>query len=191
MTLERQAKLVGCGVGLLQVGRALTFSAALSALGVADTPAVIWFRKEGRAAPSPSGGPRHDVSWDRRPHGHSLRQRKDGIGGSAWVENPRVYRFAEGVLKPGKNVFVDSCFEDWAQGRLSRASLKICIVLLRDKTSVSLAGEWKGKAERRRPSSASLTDFLRKLARYAVGAVRRNVGAHRSTLHHRRDLVSG
>jgi sialate O-acetylesterase len=66
------------------------------------------------------------------------------VGGSAWVENPRAYRLGDDVLKPGKNVFAIRVFKTGAKGGFLGKPEDLH-VLLGDKTSISLAGEWKGK----------------------------------------------
>ena len=177
------------GVGGWQVGRALTFSAALLPLGVPDTPAVIWLRKE-VVLPNPLPAGRAMMFLGIVDRMDSVYVNGKFVGGSAWVENPRVYRLGGGVLKPGKNVFVIRVLKTGPKGGFLGKPEDLHL-LLGDKTSVSLAGEWKGQAERRRPSAASLTDFLRKLARHAVGSVPGNVGADRSTFHYRRIWYQG
>ncbi|HEY5213650.1 MAG TPA: sialate O-acetylesterase, partial [Acidobacteriaceae bacterium] len=86
-----------------------------SELGVPDTPAVAWFRKD-------------IVLPDPLPTGRALLflgsiERMDTayingtvIGASAWVENPRVYFIHDGVLKPGKNVIAIRVFKTKPQG---------------------------------------------------------------------------
>ncbi len=113
-----------------------------SELGVPDTPAVAWFRKE-------------IVLPDPLPAGLSLLflgsiERMDTayingieVGGSAWVENPRVYFIRDGVLKPGKNIVAIRVFKTKPQGGfLDKA--EVLRLMLGDRTSVPLAGEWKG-----------------------------------------------
>jgi sialate O-acetylesterase len=114
-----------------------------AALGVADTPAVIWLRKE-VVLPNPLPAGRVMMFLGIVDRMDTVYVNGKFIGGSAWVENPRVYRFGEGVLKPGKNVFVIRVLKTGPRGGFLGKPDDLH-VLLGDKTSVSLAGEWKAK----------------------------------------------
>src|SRR5579859_1640648 len=86
-------------------------------VGVPDTPALVWFRKE-ITLPDPL--PKAEAKSSPAPRlfpgsGNSLAlgeiERMDTaflngteVGGSAWVENPRKYFIRDGILKPGSNV---------------------------------------------------------------------------------------
>ncbi|MFL6417088.1 MAG: sialate O-acetylesterase, partial [Bryobacteraceae bacterium] len=112
-------------------------------LGVPDTPAVAWFRKE-------------IVLPDPLPTGRAVLflgavERMDTVyingslaGGSAWVENPRVYPIHEGVLKPGRNVIAIRVLKTKPNGGFLGKPEELRL-MLGDKTNVKLAGEWKGK----------------------------------------------
>ena len=114
-----------------------------SELGVPDTPAVVWFRKE-------------IVLPDRLPEGHATLflgsvERMDTaylngteVGASAWVENPRVYHIPGGVLKPGKNILAIRVLKTKPQGGFLAQPEELRLTL-GDKTSIPLAGEWKGR----------------------------------------------
>ncbi|MGA2570921.1 MAG: sialate O-acetylesterase [Terracidiphilus sp.] len=112
-------------------------------LGVPATPAVAWFRRE------------IDLP-DPLPPGHALVflgsiERMDtvyingrSVGGSSWVENPRVYFIPEGVLKPGKNLVAIRVFKTKPDGGFLGKPADLHLAL-GDHSSVPLAGEWKGK----------------------------------------------
>lgn len=112
-------------------------------LGVPSTPALAWFRKE-------------IVLPDPLPAGTTLAflgsiERMDTvyvngteIGGSAWVENPRTYPIRDGVLKPGRNLIVIRVLKSKPNGGFLAKPEAIHLVL-GDKTSIPLAGQWKGK----------------------------------------------
>ena len=114
-----------------------------SELGAPDTPAVVWFRKE-------------IVVPDPLPPGHASLflgsiERMDTayingtqVGASAWVENPRVYFIPDGVLKPGKNVVAIRVLKTKPQGGFL-AKPEELRVELGDKTSIPVAGKWKGQ----------------------------------------------
>jgi sialate O-acetylesterase len=111
-------------------------------LGVPDTPAVVWFRKVINLP-------------DRLPPGRAMLylgeiERMDTVyingmfdGGSAWVENPRVY-FVGRALKPGRNVIAIRVFKTKPDGGFlaKPADLRLA---LGDQTSIPLAGQWKAK----------------------------------------------
>ena len=114
-----------------------------SELGVPDTPAVAWFRKQ-------------IVLPDPLPAGHAMLflgsiERMDTayingtqVGASAWVENPRVYFISDGVLKPGKNVVAIRVLKTKPQGGFLSKPEDLRL-MLGDKTSIPLAGKWKGQ----------------------------------------------
>lgn len=112
-------------------------------LGVPDTPAVAWFRRE-------------IVLPDPLPAGRALLflgsiERMDTayingieVGASAWVENPRVYFIRDGVLKPGKNIVAIRVFKTQPVGGFLGKPEELRL-MLGDKSSIPLAGTWKGQ----------------------------------------------
>jgi len=66
------------------------------------------------------------------------------VGASAWVENPRVYPIADGVLKPGKNVLAIRVLKTKPQGGFLSKPEDLQLVL-GDKSSIPLAGKWKAQ----------------------------------------------
>src|SRR5208283_4517350 len=112
-----------------------------SELGVPDTPAVVWFRKDivlpdplpvGRASLFLGSVERMDTAYINGTE----------VGASAWVENPRVYLIRDGVLQPGKNVLAIRVFKTKPQGGFLAKSDELRLTL-GDKTSIPLAGKWK------------------------------------------------
>lgn len=112
-------------------------------LGVPDAPAVAWFRKE-------------ITTPDPLPQGRSLLflgsiERMDTayingveVGASAWVENPRVYFIHDGVLKQGKNIVAIRVLKTKPDGGFLGKAEELRLQL-GDKTSIPLAGKWKGQ----------------------------------------------
>lgn len=112
-------------------------------LGVPTAPALVWFRKE-------------IVLPDPLPAGMALAflgsiERMDTvfingteIGGSAWVENPRVYPIRDGLLKPGRNLIAIRVLKSKPDGGFL-AKPEAIRLMLGDKTSIPLAGPWKAK----------------------------------------------
>jgi sialate O-acetylesterase len=112
-------------------------------LGVTDNPAVAWFRKEivlpdllpsGRAALFLGSIERMDTAYINGTE----------VGASAWVENPRVYFIRDGVLKPGRNAIAVRILKTKPQGGFLAKPEELRLVL-GDKTSIPLAGKWKGQ----------------------------------------------
>ena len=112
-------------------------------LGVADTPAVVWFRKEITLPdPLPAGRAALYLGIVDRMDTAFVNGRQ--VGGSAWVENPRVYPMFPGVLKPGKNNVTVRVFKTTPAGGFLSKPDGIRLTL-GDGTSLPLAGKWKGK----------------------------------------------
>ena len=112
-------------------------------LGVPETPAVAWFRKEimlpktlpaGRALLFLGSIERMDTAYINGAW----------VGASAWVENPRVYPIPDGVLKSGENVVAIRVLKTKPQGGFLGKPEDLRLVL-GDKTIVPLAGKWKGQ----------------------------------------------
>ncbi len=114
-----------------------------SDLGVPDTPAVVWFRKEivlpGRL---PDGQASLFLGSVERMDTAYLNGTE--VGASAWVENPRVYLIRDGVLKPGKNVLAIRVFKTKPLGGFLAKPEELRLTL-GDQTSIPLGGEWKGQ----------------------------------------------
>ena len=126
-------------------------------LGVPQTSAVAWFRKVvDLPNPLPAGhATLHLGSVERMDTAYVNGAE---VGGSAWVENPRVYPLRETVLKPGRNVIAIRVLKTKPDGGFISKPEDLHIEL-GDKTIVPLAGEWKGKlsVDARPPHSLPLT----------------------------------
>ncbi|MEO8597266.1 MAG: sialate O-acetylesterase [Candidatus Solibacter sp.] len=110
-------------------------------LGVDDVPSLMWLRKEITLPdPLPAGNGRVLLgSVDKMDTVYINGQQ---IGSSSWVENPRAY-FARG-LKPGKNVIAIRLLNT-SPGKGGFISGADSLKLVLGETTISLAGEWKGK----------------------------------------------
>ncbi|MGE5488702.1 MAG: sialate O-acetylesterase [bacterium] len=112
-------------------------------LGVPKTPAVAWFRKEITLPdPLPSGPAMIFLGVVERMD--TVYINGQFVGGSAWVENPRMYRIRNGVLKPGRNTVTVRVFKVRENGGF-RAKPEQLRLVLGDKTEIPLAGAWKGR----------------------------------------------
>jgi sialate O-acetylesterase len=112
-------------------------------LGVPDTPAVVWFRKE-IEIPDPVPPGRNMVLLGIIEKMDTVYVNGREVGGSAWVENPRAYFVPQGVLKPGKNTIVIRVFKTQPNGGFMSKAEDLHLVLA-DKTDISLAGKWQAK----------------------------------------------
>jgi sialate O-acetylesterase len=110
-------------------------------LGVPDTPAVVWFRKE-ITLPNPLPEGRTMLSLGEIERMDTVYVNGKSIGGSAWVENPRVYP-ATG-LKPGRNVIAIRVLKTKPDGGFLSPPEALHLELA-DHSSIPLAGEWKAK----------------------------------------------
>ena len=112
-------------------------------LGVPDTPAVAWFRRE-ITLPDPIPAGRAQLFLGSVERMDTAFINGTWVGASAWVENPRVYFIPDGVLKPGKNVVAIRVLKTRPQGGFLGKPEELRLVL-GDKNSIPLAGAWKGK----------------------------------------------
>ncbi|SPE27807.1 putative glycosyl hydrolase [Candidatus Sulfotelmatomonas gaucii] len=121
----------------------VTLPGGFAELGVPDTPALAWFRKEiDLPDPLPAGRAmmflgiieRMDTVWVNGQE----------AGGSAWVENPRVYFMRPGVLKPGRNIIAIRIMKTKPDGGFMSKPEGLHLVL-GDNSNIPLAGAWKGQ----------------------------------------------
>jgi len=111
-------------------------------LGVDDTPNLSWFRREITLPENaPQGMARLYLGSIDKMDTAYINGRQ--VGASSWVENPRTY-FANGVLKPGRNVIALRIFKAKPGGGFLGKADDIHLTLS-DGTVIPLAGEWKGK----------------------------------------------
>lgn len=114
-----------------------------SELGVPETPALVWFRKE-FVLPDPLPGGRAMLFLGSIERMDTAYVNGKEVGGSAWVENPRAYPIGEGVLKPGRNIVAIRVLKTKPVGGFLGKPEEVHLVL-GDKTDISMAGKWKGK----------------------------------------------
>ena len=113
-----------------------------AALGVPDTPSVVWFRKE-VTLPDPLPTGRTMLFLGVVDRMDSVWINGKFVGGSAWVENPRRY-FLRGVLKPGKNLIAIRIMRLAAGGGFMGKPADLHLQI-GDQTDIPLAGDWKAK----------------------------------------------
>jgi sialate O-acetylesterase len=111
-------------------------------LGVPETPAVCWFRKE-VLLPNPLPPGRTTISLGIVERMDTTYVNGQSVGASAWVENPRRYVLKNGILKPGTNVIALRVFKTKPDGGF-RSSPDALHLTLGDGKNIPLAGEWRG-----------------------------------------------
>lgn len=114
-----------------------------SELGVPETPALAWFRKE-IVLPDPLPAGRALVFLGSVERMDTVYVNGKFAGASAWVENPRVYFLGDGVLKPGRNVIAIRVLKTKPDGGFLGKPEELHLTL-GDKTNIPLAGTWKGR----------------------------------------------
>jgi len=123
--------------------KTVTVPGGFSELGIAETPSVCYFRKE-ITLPDPLPAGKATIYLGVIERMDTTQINGHWVGASAWVENPRVYRIGEGILKPGRNVVTVRVFKLKPNGGFQSKPDQLRLVL-GDKTAIPLAGEWKGK----------------------------------------------
>jgi sialate O-acetylesterase len=126
-------------------------------LGVPDTPALVWFRKEitlpdplpkavvqANATPGPLSRSGQMLSLGEIERMDTAFVNGTEVGGSALVENPRRYFLREGILKPGRNVIAIRVLKTKAEGGFLSMPEELNLTLA-DGTKIPLAGTWKAK----------------------------------------------
>jgi sialate O-acetylesterase len=112
-------------------------------LGVPETPTLVWFRKQ-IVLPDPLPAGRAAMFLGMIERMDTVYVNGTQVGGSSWVENPRVYPMRPGLLKPGKNIVAIRVLKTKPQGGFLSKPEELHLVL-GDKTDIPLAGEWQAK----------------------------------------------
>ena len=121
----------------------VTIPGGFEELGVPDTPALVYFRREiNLPDPLPQGRAMMFLGPIERMD--TVYVNGTSVGGSSWVENPRVYFMRPGVLKPGKNMITIRVFKTKPNGGFLGKPEDLRLVL-GDRSIIPLGGEWKGK----------------------------------------------
>ena len=119
-----------------------TLKSAFADLGVPETPAVVWLRREIELPdPLPAGMAKVLLGVVEKMDTVHINGR--WVGASSWVENPRVYPIGPDVLRPGKNTVVIRVLKTKPDGGFNTPAGDLKIVL-GDGSSVALEGAWKG-----------------------------------------------
>jgi sialate O-acetylesterase len=111
-------------------------------LGVPTEPALVWFRKE-VVLPDPLPAGRMMLFLGSIERMDTVYVNGKEVGGSSWVENPRVY-FLNNALKPGRNTIAIRVLKTRPDGGFLGKPEDLHL-MLGDKSTIAMAGEWKGK----------------------------------------------
>jgi sialate O-acetylesterase len=120
----------------------VTIPGGFAGLGVPDTPALVYFRRE-FDVPDPVPTGRNMVQLGIIEKMDTVYINGQEIGGSSWVENPRQYFIRPGMLKPGKNVITIRVLKTLPNGGFMSKPEDLRMTI-GDKT-IPLAGAWKAK----------------------------------------------
>jgi len=119
-----------------------TLKTAFADLGVPESPAVVWLRREIELPdPLPTGVAKVLLGVVEKMDTVHINGR--WIGASSWVENPRAYFIGPDVLRPGKNRIAIRVFKTKPDGGFANPADDLKIVL-GDGSAVALEGAWKG-----------------------------------------------
>jgi sialate O-acetylesterase len=122
--------------------KATTLKTGFVALGVPESPAVCWFRREIELPdPLPAGVAKVLLGVVEKMD--TVYLNGHWTGASSWVENPRVYPVGSGVLRPGRNVVAIRVLKTKPDGGFTNPASDLKIVL-GDGTVVPLEGAWRG-----------------------------------------------
>jgi sialate O-acetylesterase len=110
-------------------------------LGVPTEPALVWFRKQ-VVLPDPLPPGRTMLFLGSIERMDTVYINGKEVGGSSWVENPRVY--FGGALKPGRNLIAIRVLKTKPNGGFLGKPEELHLTL-GDKTTIPIAGDWKAK----------------------------------------------
>jgi hypothetical protein len=123
--------------------KSVTLPGGFAGLGVPVTPAVAWFRKE-ITLPSPLPQGLTLIALGEIQRMDSVYVNGTFVGGSAWVEHPRIYRIPPDVLRPGRNLIAVRVFKTEPHGGFLDRPSEFHLTLA-DHSVIPLAGAWQGR----------------------------------------------
>ena len=121
----------------------VTIPGGFAELGVPDTPAVVWFRKE-VTLPDPLPAGPSMIGLGSIEKMDTVFINGTSVGSSAWVENPRLYFIPPAALKPGRNVIAVRVLKTKPVGGFLSKPEDLNLKL-GDGAQIPLAGAWKGR----------------------------------------------
>lgn len=112
-------------------------------LGVPDTPALVWFRRE-VTLPDPVPAGHSAIALGSIERMDTVYINGTEVGASAWVENPRLYFIPPALLKPGRNLIAVRVLKTKPVGGFLGKPEDLYLKL-GDGSKIPLAGAWKGR----------------------------------------------
>jgi sialate O-acetylesterase len=122
--------------------KTVTIPGGFAELGVPAEPALVWFRKE-LVLPDPLPAGRTMLFLGSIERMDTVYVNGKEVGGSSWVENPRVY-FLNSALKPGRNTIAIRVLKTKPDGGFLGKPEELHMTL-GDKSTIPIAGAWKAK----------------------------------------------
>ncbi len=120
--------------------KSVSLKEGFAQLGVASTPAVVWFRREIILPdPLPTGQAKLLLGVIEKMDTAFINGK--WIGASAWVENPRAYNVPADALHPGRNIVAIRVLKTAPDGGF-RSPADTLKLTLSDGTTIPLEGEW-------------------------------------------------
>jgi len=120
----------------------VTVPGGFAELGVPESPALVWFRKE-ITLPDPPPAGKAAIALGSIERMDTVFINGVSVGASAWVENPRFYFIPDGVLKPGRNIVAVRVLKTKPAGGFLAKPDDLFLKLGDQK--IPLAGAWKGR----------------------------------------------
>jgi sialate O-acetylesterase len=113
-------------------------------LGLADVPAVVWFRRVVMLPdPLPAGDATIHLGVVEKMETTYFNGQR--VGASSWVENPRIYTIPANLLKPGRNVITVRVLKLKSKTGFMSSPETLKIAFDRG-LEIALAGDWKAAA---------------------------------------------
>jgi sialate O-acetylesterase len=122
--------------------KAVKIPGGFAELGVPTEPALMWFRKD-VVLPDPLPPGRTVLYLGSIERMDTVYVNGTEVGGSSWVENPRVY-FLNRAIKPGHNTIAIRVLKTKPDGGFLGKPEELHLTL-GDNSTIPMAGEWKAK----------------------------------------------
>ncbi len=116
---------------------------AFAELGLADVPAVVWFRKE-IILPDPLPAGNAVIHLGVVEKMETTYVNGQWVGASSWVENPRAYRVPHEILKPGRNLVTVRVLKVNSKTGFTSPPEKLDLSF-KDGPVIPLAGDWRAR----------------------------------------------
>jgi sialate O-acetylesterase len=113
-------------------------------LGLADVPAVVWFRRV-VTLPDPLPAGEASIHLGVVEKMETTYFNGEWVGASSWVENPRIYPVPAKLLKPGRNVLTVRVLKLKSKTGFTSSPETLKIVF-KGGPQIALAGDWKAAA---------------------------------------------